>query len=61
MHGAWYVSEKFVKKYHRLGRSWGCFALNKEKVKKVINTIKNGSLIFAYAKNKTWLATGPYA
>lgn len=49
IHPAWYVSTAFAKKYGRLGRSWGCFALNKQIASKIIHIIKNGSVLFAYA------------
>jgi len=49
VHGAEYVSEEFIKNHGRLGRSWGCFAVNPKKLNKLIKTIKNGSIIFAYA------------
>ncbi len=48
IHGAWYVSPKFLKTHGRLGRSWGCPAINKKYVRKLINTIRGGSLVFAY-------------
>ncbi len=49
MHPAWYVSESFAHSHGRVGRSWGCFALSKTEAPKVINIVKNGSVIFAYA------------
>jgi len=55
IHGAAYVSPDFVKKYHYLGRSWGCPALSKLLATPVINQIKQGSLVFAYYPSKTWL------
>ncbi|HYC87048.1 MAG TPA: murein L,D-transpeptidase catalytic domain family protein [Chryseosolibacter sp.] len=48
MHEADYVSENWIKRYGRLGRSQGCPALSKEMNRKVIDTIKGKSLIFAY-------------
>lgn len=48
MHPAWYVSEAFAKAHGRVGRSWGCFALNKEKAPKIINMVKGGSVLFAF-------------
>lgn len=60
MHGAWYVSRSFVKEYHRVGRSWGCTAVSKSLIKPITNDIKDGTLIFAYADNQTWLDHGPY-
>lgn len=59
-HGAWYVSPSFMKKYHRIGRSWGCFALNKDEIKPVINLIKNDTLVLAYSANKAWLSQSKY-
>ncbi len=50
-HGAWYVSSAFAAKYGRVGRSLGCFALDKAVLAKVVKTIKDGSVVFAYAKN----------
>lgn len=55
MHDADYVSEKWIRKYGRLGRSQGCPALPKEISKKVIDTIKNKTLVFAYAKQEKYL------
>lgn len=49
VHPAWYVSPAFIKAHHRAGRSWGCFALNPAVAPKVVNMIKGGSVIFAYA------------
>lgn len=55
IHGAAYVSDDFVKKYHYLGRSWGCPALSKAVSTPVINQIKDGSLVFAYYPDPAWL------
>ena len=52
MHGAWYVSDEFLKKYGRLGRSWGCPALDRKVVGKVIDKIKSGTTLFVYAGEK---------
>jgi len=64
MHGAWYVSADHVKQYGMLGRSWGCPALSQQDAKPVIDTIKGGSFIFAYAGTapttlRASLASGP--
>ncbi len=55
MHEADYVSEEWITKYGRLGRSQGCPALPKAISKKVIDTIKNKTLIFAYYNDTTYL------
>jgi L,D-transpeptidase-like protein len=60
IHGAWYVTAEFAKQHGRLGRSWGCPALDKAVAKKVIDTIKDGSLVFAYYPDKKWLATSQF-
>ncbi len=49
MHGAWYVSPEHAQQFGRLGRSWGCPALPAAEAKPVIDTVKGGSFVFAYA------------
>jgi hypothetical protein len=56
MHGANYVSSLAIRAFGRLGRSWGCPAVRAEVSKKLINTIKGGSPIFAYYPDRNWLA-----
>lgn len=60
MHEASYVSEDFVKKYGRLGRSYGCPALPVGLSQKVIDTIKNKSVIFAYYNDESYLKASRY-
>ncbi len=55
MHGADYVSEKFIRSHGYLGRSWGCPAIPESLKKPIINTIKDGSLLFIYSENKAYL------
>jgi L,D-transpeptidase catalytic domain len=55
MHGAPYVSEAHLRSLGRLGRSHGCPALRPTVARTIIDTIKEGSLLFAYYPDKQWL------
>ena len=60
MHGAPYVNVQSAQKQGRLGRSWGCPALRPEVAKQVIDSLKNGQMIFAYYPNSNWLTHSPF-
>jgi hypothetical protein len=60
MHGASYVSREAVKVLGRLGRSWGCPAIRKEIAKKVIDTVRGGSAVFAYYPEDQWLSSSSF-
>lgn len=55
IHGAWYVDPSFIKKAGRAGRSWGCPAIAASLARPLINTIKNGSVVFAFYPDKNFL------
>jgi len=60
IHGAWYVNEDFGKKYGRMGRSWGCPALDPKVAKSLIDTIKDGTLLFVYYPDLDWLNSSEF-
>lgn len=60
MHGAWYVSEDLIRKQGRLGRSWGCPALDDEVAREVIDTVRDGSAVFIYYPESKWLDRSRY-
>lgn len=49
VHPAKYATEGFANAHGYLGRSWGCFAVDPSISKQIIQTIKGGTVIFAYA------------
>jgi hypothetical protein len=55
IHSADYVSESFIKKFGRLGRSFGCPSLPKEGYKEIIQKIKAGSALFIYSSDQDYL------
>lgn len=55
VHRANYVDERIIKKIGRLGRSFGCLALNAKVADKIMHTIKHGSLVFCYYPDTKWL------
>lgn len=55
LHGAPYVSKRFIDKYNRLGRSWGCPAVRQEVVAEVIEELRDDALLFSYFPDRSWL------
>lgn len=55
MHGADYVDPGQAQKQGRLGRSWGCPAVRREVAQEVIDSLRQGQLVFAYANDAAWL------
>jgi len=55
IHEAKYVSNSYIQKNGRLGRSFGCPSLPKKNYKTIISKIKNGSCLFIYYPEKNYL------
>lgn len=50
MHGADYVGEAFIASNGRCGRSWGCPAVSKEHMPRMIDLLADGGLLYVYGK-----------
>lgn len=55
IHGADYVSQEFIQQHKRLGRSLGCPAVSMDIINNLSSVIANGTCLFAYYPNKTYL------
>ncbi len=60
MHGAPYVSDDFVSRTGRLGRSWGCPALSQAVAREVIDTIRGGTLVVSWYPDPAWLQSSSF-
>ena len=57
VHGADYVCKQFINCNERLGRSWGCPAVPEKLAQPIISTIKDGTCLFVYYPEKSYLKT----
>jgi hypothetical protein len=48
IHGAWYVSPEIVESQGRLGRSLGCPALSETAAPRIIDMIRDGTVVYAW-------------
>jgi hypothetical protein len=55
IHGARYATRTYTARYGRLGRSFGCPALPPSMARRVIGLIKDGSVLFCYYPDSTYL------
>jgi len=60
MHGGWYMDERFIKRYGRPGRSWGCPAVPLHEKNNIINTIKEGALMVIYYQSDKWFENSKF-
>ncbi len=55
IHGAGYIEDSYLNRSGRMGRSFGCPAIPKSESDEIINTIKDGTLVFVYHPTATYL------
>lgn len=60
IHGADYVNETWVKDYGRIGRSHGCPAVDQQVIRRVVDNLKGGQLVFKYYPDQKWLRSSDY-
>lgn len=60
IHGADYVSESFIEKTGRLGRSHGCPAVRQEIAGALIDSLKENQYLFTYYPDSEWLANSEF-
>ncbi|MDT0647498.1 murein L,D-transpeptidase catalytic domain family protein [Zunongwangia sp. F260] len=60
IHGADYATPDFIKKYGRLGRSYGCPAVPNALAKELINTIKGESVVYIHKNSSDYLKKSSY-
>lgn len=60
MHGAPYVSPALARTTGRLGRSLGCPAVRPAIAHKLIDSMKEGQLLFSYYPDQRWLKSSAY-
>ena len=60
IHGAAYVSADMAKQHGRIGRSWGCPAVRTAVAHQLIDTLKDGQLVFSYYPDQRWLGASTY-
>jgi len=55
IHGAAYADPSYIESTGRLGRSWGCPALPESLTPEIINSIKNGSVLFVNGNDLNYI------
>ena len=55
VHPATYVGKKIATKFHEVGKSFGCLAVNSKIAPHLINLIKSGTIIVNYYPSQPWL------
>lgn len=60
MHGADYVNPLLINTQGRIGRSWGCPAVARDVSQRMIDTLKDGNLVFAFYPDPNWIRNSNY-
>ncbi len=60
MHGAPYVNPALALSQGRLGRSYGCPAVRQAVAREMIDSLRDGQLLFAYFPDAQWKANSPF-
>lgn len=60
MHGAPYVNDEQIRKFGRIGRSWGCPAVRMGVARQIIDAMKGGQFVFSYYPDSKWLSASSY-
>lgn len=55
VHAANYVSAEIANRDGRLGKTWGCFGVSRHVAGSLINTIKGGTVLFAYYPDRNYI------
>ena len=48
MHGADYVGDAFIREHGRLGRSWGCPAVSRADMPRMLELLADGGLLYVH-------------
>ena len=60
VHSASYADDEYIARHGKAGRSHGCPALDPDVSGRIIDTIKNGKLLFAYYPDPDWVSRSRY-
>lgn len=60
MHGAPYVNDEQIRKFGRIGRSWGCPAVRMGVARQIIDVMKGGQFVFSFYPDSKWLSASRY-
>lgn len=60
IHGADYVNPEWISRQGRIGRSQGCPAVRPEITEKVVDSLKDGQLVFTWYPDPQWLKSSSF-